>query len=47
MCFVSLNRAVIRIDASELYVFAEVVTSILTKEAFAAGNTRLDGYAVT
>jgi hypothetical protein len=44
---VSLNRSSIRIDAGELHIFAEIVFTIQTKEAFAAWNTRLNSYSIT
>lgn len=47
MNFVSLNCAMVRIDAGELHVFAEIIATVLAEEAFTAWNAGLDGYAVT
>jgi hypothetical protein len=44
MSLVPLDCTVIRIDACELDGFAEIVATVLTKEAFAAG---FDSDAIT
>jgi hypothetical protein len=47
MSLVPLNCTVIRIDAYELDGFAEIVATVLTKEAFAAGDAGFDSDAIT
>ena len=47
MRLVTLNCVMVRVDTCKLYIFTEVVTAVLAKETFAAGDTRFDGYAVT
>jgi hypothetical protein len=46
MDFVPLNSAVIRIDASESHVFAEIVPAVHTQEAGTTGDAGFEGYAV-
>jgi hypothetical protein len=47
MSLVPLDCTVIRIDACELDGFAEIVATVLTKEAFAAGDAGFDSDAIT
>ena len=47
MRLVTLYCAMVRVYTGELYIFAQIVTAVLAKETFAAGDTRFDGYAVT
>ena len=44
---VALNGAMVRVDACELYVFAEIVSAVHAKEAVTARDARLDCYTVT
>lgn len=47
MALVSLDGAVVRVYACELYIFAEIVTSVPAEETFSTRNSGLDGYAIT
>lgn len=43
---VSLYCSVVRINASELNVFAKIVSAIVAKKTLTARDARFDGYAV-
>jgi hypothetical protein len=43
---ITLESAVVRVDASKLDIFAEVVAAVHAEEAGAAGDARFDGYTV-
>jgi hypothetical protein len=47
MDFVSLEGSSVRIDASELDIFTQIVPPLLTQETFVARNTRLNRDSIT
>jgi hypothetical protein len=46
MALVSLDRAMVGVYTGELHIFAEVVATIPTEEAFTTGNAGFDSHAV-
>lgn len=47
MDFVSLNGAMVRIDTSELDVFAEIVAAVITEKALFTGHAGFDSDSIT
>jgi hypothetical protein len=47
MDFVSLQRTMVWVDASKLYILAEIVSSVRAEKALPAGYTRFHGDTIT
>jgi hypothetical protein len=47
MDFIPLQRTMVRVYSSELYILAEIVSSISAKKALSTGYTRLHGNTIT